>query len=227
MLGYEADEAIGKSFTLWGNKGMIVGVVKDFNFKPIHQPIEPMILRYQQGYGNLVVRTNPGQLQAAITDLEQVWQKLNPGYPFAYDFVDQDLANLYQAEQRMGVIFNAFALLAIFISCLGLYGLAAFTAEQRTKEIGVRKVLGASVSSIMGLLSKDFLKLVGIAIVIAVPLAWYGMNQWLADYAYRIDLDWRIFLAAGLIAIVVALLTVSWQAVKAALMNPVKSLRSE
>jgi putative ABC transport system permease protein len=227
VIGLKADEAVGKPFRFWDWQGTIVGVVKDFNFKPIHQPVEPMVLRLNSGWGYLVVRTKPGQLNAAIADLGQIWQKLNPAYPFAYDFLDQDLSRLYRAEERMSTIFNAFALLAIFISCLGLYGLAAFTAEQRTKEISIRKVLGASVANIMGLLSKDFVKLVLIAIVIATPLAWYGMSQWLEDFAYRIDLEWWLFGVAGLMALLIALLTVSFQSVKAALMNPVKSLRSE
>jgi putative ABC transport system permease protein len=227
VMGMEAESAIGKQLTLWGTTGTIIGVVKDFNFKPVQQPIEPLILILKPMGGFAVVRTKPNQLEAAIADLENSWQKLNPAYPFSYDFVDQDLARLYKAEQRMGRILNAFAALAIFISCLGLYGLAAFMAERRTKEIGVRKVLGASVASIIGLLSKDFVKLVGVAFVIATPLAWYGMSRWLEDYVYRIDLEWWVFVLAGLLALLIALLTVSFQSVKAALMNPVKTLRRE
>jgi putative ABC transport system permease protein len=227
VFGFGVEEAVGKPLTFWGRPGTIIGVVQDFNFKPIHQPVEPLVLRLYSGSGYLVVRPQPGLTEAAIADLGQIWQKLNPAYPFTYDFLDQDLSRLYQAEQRMSVIFNAFAGLAIFISCLGLYGLAAFTAEQRTKEIGIRKVLGASVASIMGLLSQGFVKLVGVAIVISVPLAWYGMHQWLADYAFRIDLKWWVFAVAGGLALVIALLTVSFQAMKAALLDPVKSLRSE
>jgi hypothetical protein len=233
-MGVETAAAVGKSFTLWGTKGKIIGVVKNFNFKPIHQPIEPIILWfnpanqwYKPAYGYMVVRPKPGQTEAAISGAKQIWQKLNPSYAFDYGFLDQDLDRLYRAEQRMGRIFNAFALLAIFISCLGLYGLAAFTAEQRTKEIGIRKVLGASVASIMGLLSKDFVKLVLLAILIAIPLAWYGMNKWLDNFAYRVEIGWWIFALAGLVAVIIALLTVSTQALKAATVNPVHSLKNE
>ncbi len=234
VMGIKTESAVGKPFTLWGTKGRIIGVVKDFNFKPIHQPIEPIILWfspsnlwYKPAYGYMVVRTKPGQTEAAIAGAKQIWQKLNPTYTFDYGFLDQDLDRLYRAEQRMGRIFNAFALLAIFISCLGLYGLAAFTAEQRTKEIGIRKVLGASVSSVVSLLSKDFLKLVLLANILAWPLAGYVMHQWLQNFAYRIDLSWGIFALAGVAALLIALFTVSFQAIKAAVANPVKSLRSE
>jgi hypothetical protein len=234
VMGIATKSAIGKPFTLWGTKGRIIGVVKDFNFKPIHQPIEPIILWftpsnqwYKPAYGYMVVRTKPGQTEAAIAGAKQIWQKLNPSYTFDYGFLDQDLDRLYRAEQRMGRIFNAFALLAIFISCLGLYGLAAFTAEQRTKEIGIRKVLGASVSSVVSLLSRDFIKLVLISNLMAWPLAWYGMHHWLQDFAYRIDLSWWVFVMAGVAALVIALFTVSFQAIKAAIANPVNSLRSE
>lgn len=152
---------------------------------------------------------------------------MNPKFPFDYRFADDEYQKLYKSETVVGSLANYFAFLAIFISCLGLLGLSAFTAEQRTKEIGVRKVLGASVSSIFGLLSKDFLKLVLLAIVIATPLAWWAMSQWLQGFAYQVDLSWWIFALAGLLAIGIALLTISFQSVKAALMNPVKSLRSE
>ncbi|MCY7359295.1 MAG: ABC transporter permease, partial [Rudanella sp.] len=149
------------------------------------------------------------------------------GQPFNYSFLDDDFDRMYRSEQRVGTIALIFALLAILISCLGLFGLAAFMAEQRTKEIGVRKVLGASVVSIVTLLSKDFLKLVLIAIVIASPIAWWAMHRWLQDFAYKIDIEWWVFALAGLLAVGIALLTVSFQSIKAALMNPVKSLRSE
>ena len=162
-----------------------------------------------------------------MKQIEAKWKQIAPGQPFSYQFMDDSFDEMYRAEQRIGTIALTFAALAILIACLGLFGLAAFMAEQRTKEIGVRKVLGASVTSIIGLLSKDFLKLVLIAICIASPLAWYAMNQWLKDFAYKIDIEWWMFALAGLLAIGIALLTVSFQSIKAALMNPVKSLRSE
>jgi putative ABC transport system permease protein len=162
-----------------------------------------------------------------IGRVEQVYAKLSAEKPFEYYFLDQTFNSIYKAETRLATLFGAFTAFALFIACLGLFGLAAFTAEARTKEIGVRKVLGASVSSIVALLSKDFLKLVLIAIVIASPVAWYAMNRWLQDFAYRIEIEWWVFALAGLLAVGIALLTVSFQSVKAALMNPVKSLRSE
>ena len=147
--------------------------------------------------------------------------------PFKYHFADEEFGNLYKAETVVGKLSNYFAFLAIFISCLGLFGLAAFTAEQRTKEIGVRKVLGASISNLVGMLSADFLKLVGIAAIIAFPVAWYFLNGWLEKYAFRIEMEWWYFAVAGVAALLIALFTVSFQAIKAALMNPVKSLKSE
>jgi putative ABC transport system permease protein len=228
IMGLDPASAIGKTLTFWDSPGTIIGVVQDFNFQPVQHPVEPMVLRLNTiGLGYAIIRTKPGQVQETVASLERLWQKFNPVYPFAFDFIDQDLARLYKAERRMGLIFNIFAGLAIFISCLGLYGIAAFTAEQRTKEIGIRKVLGASVGSIVGMLSKGFVRLVLVAILIATPLAWYGMSQWLEDYAYHIDLEWWVFATAGMVAILIALLTVSFQSVKAALMNPVKSLRGE
>jgi predicted permease len=219
--------AVGKPLTQWGRRGTIIGIVKDFHFQPIHKTIEPLIMRLNQQGGYVVVRSRPGATQAAIRDLERVCRKLNPAYPFAYKFLDQDLTNLYQAESQMGALANAFAALAVFIACLGLFGLAAFTAERRTKEIGIRKVLGASVSGIVALLSRDFLRLVIVALLIATPIAWYTMNRWLDNYSYHIGISWWIFALAGLAALLVAFLTVSFQSVKAALIDPAKSLRSE
>ncbi|CAN5897627.1 ABC transporter permease [soil metagenome] len=227
LMGLDPDSAVGFKFSFWQRDATVIGIVKDFNFKPVHHPVEPLILHMRHNYINyLVVRAQPGSLQQTIADLEQVWDRVNPAYPFTYGFIDQDLEQQYRAEERMGQIFNSFSLLAIFISCLGLYGLAAFTAEQRTKEIGIRKVLGASVASIVRLLSKNFIKLVGVAILIALPLAWYAMGRWLEDFAYRIDLEWWVFALAAGLALLIALLTVSFQSVKAALANPVKSLKA-
>jgi hypothetical protein len=222
-------DAVGQSLTFWQRKGTIIGVVKDFHFNSLHVPIEPLILHYGEGqsWGNILVRTKPGQTKPALASLEKLCRQLNPGFPFTYKFSDEEYSKLYRSEQVVTKLSTCFAFLAIFISCLGLLGLAIFTAEQRTKEIGIRKVLGASVQGIIVMLSKDFLKLVLVALVIASPLAWYSMNSWLQDYAYRIHISWWIFLAAGLAAILITLLTISFQAIKAALSNPVKSLRTE
>ncbi|GAB3949015.1 ABC transporter permease [Spirosoma harenae] len=229
VMGYK--QPIGKPIN-WGNqKGTIVGVVKDFHFQSLHTAIRPLIanLRTQRLTGNVnaIVRIQAGKTTETLAQIEAICKKLNPTFPFTYTFTDQEYARQYQSEQVVSKLSNYFAFLAIFISCLGLFGLATFTAEQRTKEIGVRKVLGASVSSIIGLLSKDFLKLVFIAIVLATPVAWWAMNQWLQGFAYKIDIEWWFFALAGLVSIVIALFTVSFQSIKAALVNPVRSLRSE
>lgn len=227
-MGYDATSAIGKPLTVWGHKGTIVGVVKDFNFKSLQQSIDPLVLKfYSPGIGYAAIRTRPGGSSQAIDQLRLIWQKLNPTYGFDYGFVDQDLNNRYKVEYRMAALFNFFALLAILISCLGLVGLASFTAQRRIKEVGIRKTLGASTIDILVLLSKNFIWLVAIAILIAIPLAWIGANKWLEEYAFRIKLEWWIFVGAGLIAMIIALFTVSAQLIKAALRNPVLSLRNE
>lgn len=227
MMGLDASTAVGKPLTFLGKQGTIIGVVKDFNFKPIQQSIEPIIMRLNSWGGVVVVRTQPGRTEATIKALEKININLNPGFLFSYNFLDQDLDNMYKGEQRLGNLFNLFAILAIFISCLGLYGLSTFVAEQRFKEIGVRKVLGASVFNVVYLLSESLGKLVLIAIVIATPIALYTMNRWLADFAYRIELQWWMFASAGLATVMIAFVTTSFQSIKAALMDPVKSLRSE
>jgi putative ABC transport system permease protein len=220
--------AIGKSLKFNGDKGIIVGVVKDFNFKSAQTAIEPMVLAFNKWNGGIVlVRTQPGKTEATIQALEKVSKQLNPSFPFSYGFVDQDINNLYKGEQQMGSLFNVFAIIAIFISCMGLYGLSAFMSEQRTKEIGVRKVLGASVFNVVYLLSTGFTKLVFIAIVIAIPIAWFATNKWLSSFAYRINVGWAIFLIASLAALAIAWITVCYESVKAAIVNPIKSLRTE
>jgi len=225
--GYK--DPVGQPITMWGKPGKIIGVMEDFHFQSLHTPIAPLILRLstEPSSQNFLIRTQPGQTKQAVASIESLWKQQNPKFPFSYHFTDDEYQKLYQSESVVGSLANYFAFLAIFISCLGLFGLSAFTAEQRTKEIGVRKVLGASVTNIIGLLSTDFLKLVLIAIVIASPLAWYTMNQWLQGFAYKLDITWWIFAVAGVLAIGIAILTVSFQSIKAALMNPVKSLRSE
>jgi putative ABC transport system permease protein len=226
-MNMDAATAVGKNLTLWGNKGVIVGVVKDFNFKPIQHAIEPLIIRLNTWGGVAIVRTKPTKTKETIATLEEISKSLNPEYPFSYGFLDQDLDNLYQAEQRLSNLFTIFAGLAIFISCLGLYGLSAFLAERRTKEIGVRKVLGASVAHMVYLLSKTFTQPVLIAMLIAVPLSWYVMNSWLETFAFHIEIHWSIFVLAFVVSLTIAWLTVSYESIKAAVANPVKSLRDE
>jgi putative ABC transport system permease protein len=227
VMGIKANEAVGKSLSMWGNKGVIIGVVKDFNFKPIQQPIEPLVLNLNSWGGFVIVRTPAGNSDATIKALKRISDDLNPAYPFAFNFLDQDIANLYQGEQRLGTLFNIFAVLAILISSMGLYGLSAFLAEQRRREIGVRKVLGASVFGIMYLLSTGFTRLILLAILIAIPVSWYFINSWLESYAYHIDINWLIFVVASIIALLIAWITVSYESLKAAVSNPVRSLRSE
>lgn len=226
-------EAVGKwvAFDWEGEQQQftIIGVVKNFHFKDLHESIEPFAFRLYNDadFNYLVARTKGGSLKTSLAGLETTWKTLNPNEPFEYSFLDQDFQKNYEAEDRQASLINSFTIIAIIISCLGLFGLATFTAEQRTKEIGIRKVLGASVYGVVGLLSKDFLKLVLMAVVIASPLAWWGMNKWLQNFAYQTSIGWAVFLLTALIALAIAFATVSVQAIKAALTNPVKSLRTE
>ncbi len=207
----------------------IVGVVQDFHFADLHQTIEPyaFLLEPANNYNYLIAHINTADASKVLPFIESKWKGLVPDEPFSYSFLQEDFQKNYDADARTARIVNVFTVISILISCLGLFGLTSFEAQQRIKEIGVRKVLGASVGSIVALLSKDFVKLVAAAIVIATPLTWYLMNQWLQDFAYKIDIEWWVFAGAGLLAIGIALFTVSFQSVKAALMNPVTSLRSE
>jgi len=230
-IGYK--DPVGKELTMWGDKGMIVGLMKDYHHNSLHVPIEPLILRLHKMswggnyWGNVIVRTEKGKTKQAIASMEKLYKQFNPGFPFKYYFTDDEIANRYKAEYTVSKLSRYFAFLAIFISCLGLFGLVTFTAEQKTKEIGIRKVLGASVTGIVGMLSKDFLTLVVIAAVIAFPVAWLAMHRWLNDFAYRVNIGWWVFVMAGVIALLIALLTISFQSIKAAIANPVKSLRTE
>ncbi|MBD2699242.1 ABC transporter permease [Spirosoma sp. BT702] len=230
-LGYTPEKAIGqKAHNVFGwDRAEIVGVVDDFHFQSLHTPIGAYGFHNNDSEWRpyLLVKTRTAQLPETMRQLERIFQKDLPNSAFEFTFLDDFLNTLYRSEQRTAQVVLVFSALAILIACLGLFGLAAFTAEQRTKEIGVRKVLGASVGSIVTLLSRDFLKLVVVAIIIASPIAWWAMHQWLSDFAYKIDIQWWVFLVAGLVAVGVALLTVSFQSIKAALTNPVKSLRSE
>ena len=205
----------------------IVGVVKNFNFNSLREHVTPLALFLRPENGKMAFRVNSKNISGLVSQVENKWKTMAPSQPFNYSFMNDDFNNIYQAEQKIGRIFISFAVFAIVIACLGLFGLVAYAAEQRTKEIGIRKVLGASAGNIIGLLSKDFLKLVIIASVIAFPIAWYAMHKWLLDFAYRISIGWWIFLLAGIIAILIAFITVSFQAIKAAVANPVKSLRTE
>jgi putative ABC transport system permease protein len=204
----------------------IVGVVKDFHFNSLRQNISPVVMRLGEDTGDLSIRVSTANLPALIAQLKERWSGLTSSH-FEYSFMDQDFEASYRSEQRIGKIFVVFTSLAILIACLGLFGLAAYAAEQRTKEIGIRKVLGANVTAIVGLLSKDFVKLILIAIAISSPLAWYLMHKWLQDFAYRVNIQWYTIVVAGLVAMVIAVATISFQAIKAAVANPVKSLKSE
>lgn len=229
-LGWTPEQAIGK----WlkntirdSTNRTIIGVVEDFNFQSLKEAVEPLVIAPNDDRRAALIRLRPGNVSATVETIRQLYARTRPAYPFEYHFLDQQFDQMYQADLRQQTILSVFAGLAIFIACLGLFGLASFSAQQRTKEIGVRKVLGASVGSIVNLLSSDFLKPVAIAILIASPIAWYVMNQWLQNFAYRVAMSWWVFAGAGLLAVGIALLTVSFQSIKAALMNPVKSLRSE
>jgi putative ABC transport system permease protein len=231
MLGYHSpQDAIGRDFSQWGRKGKIIGVVNDFHYQSLQQVIRPFSMRIEpDGCDQISVKVSPTDLKRTIAGIEQSWQAIIPYRPFSYFFVDEMFDRQYRTEDRFGRLFQYFAALAIFISCLGLLGLASYSTLQRTKEIGVRKVLGASVSGIVGLLSKEFLLLVGIAFVAATPVSFFLMKRWVDGFAYRIDIfsAWWIFAAGGLAAVVIAMLTISLQSIRAALANPVKSLRSE
>ncbi len=231
-FGFEGpQDALGKFLTVGDYSVPIVGVVGDFHAAKMSRKIDPLAFttyKDKTGTFNIKLASNqPADWQAGIQKMEKLWKSTYPDLPFEYQFYDDKIADYYESERRMAKIINLSTGIAILISCLGLFGLATLTAFQRTKEIGVRKVLGASISGIVAMLSKDFVALVLIALVIASPIAWYFMNEWLADFAYHIDISWWVFVLAGATALAIALLTVGYQAVKAALMNPVESLRSE
>lgn len=229
LMGYTAENVIRKRIKFYGAGGTIIGVVKDFHFKPLSVGIEPFIFRYQPytPYFNLFVKTVPGKTAEAINQIQKYYKKYEPETPLEFTFLNESINQLYNNDKRTASVILLFACLTIFVGCLGLFGLTVFAAEQRIKEIGIRKVLGAGVLSVTKLLSKDFLKLVIAATVIAVPVAWYASNQWLQNYAFRIQLDWWVFVAVGMTVLGIALLTISFQAIKAAIQNPVKSLRTE
>jgi putative ABC transport system permease protein len=228
QIGWKnADLAIDQPFAYGERKGRIIGVLEDFHFESLHEEIVPMVLLMDENrLGNLSVSLAGSDVPAALAHVEKTWKKFLPNRPFEYEFLDQQFEQLYRAEGTRGTLFTTFAAISIFIACLGLFGLASFTITQRSKEISVRKVLGASVGGIVGLLSKEFVRLVGIAFLLAIPLAWYFMDRWLQDFAYRTGIGADVFLIAGLLALGIALVTVSYQAIRAALANPVNSLRN-
>ncbi|MCU7548573.1 ABC transporter permease [Chitinophagaceae bacterium LB-8] len=209
-------------------KGMIIGVVKDFHYKSLYDKLETAVLHiYPDAYWKVAVKMKAAAIDQSIQHVKQVWNRYTPDYPIEYNFLDESFGKMYKAEDKLKALVWVFTAIAISVGCLGLFGLAAFAAERRKKEVGIRKVLGASVRGVVLLLSKDFVKLVLISLLIASPVAWYFMNQWLQDFAYRIDLGLWVFVVAGVSALMIALITVSFQAIKAAIANPVKSLRTE
>ncbi|MGZ5190243.1 MAG: ABC transporter permease [Flavisolibacter sp.] len=231
VLNFKTDaDAIGKDLGYGSRKGKIIGVINDFHFESMHQRIVPLILlvpRNANSYGNISIKVTGANMPATLSHIEKTWKSFLPETPYQFTFLDENFSRLYEAEERQKTLFTIFSCLAIFIACLGLFGLSAFTISQRIKEIGIRKVLGAEVSSIVKLLSVDFLKLVGIAAVFAFIGAWYAMSKWLEDFAYRIDMPWWVFIVAGIVAAIIAFITISFQAIKAAVANPVKNLRTE
>jgi ABC-type antimicrobial peptide transport system permease subunit len=226
IIGYK--DPIGMPLTFWGVKGTIVGVVEDFHFNSLHVPIEPLVIRMQRNFwGYAVIRTEPSRTAEALPAVEAMYKKFNPDFVFAIQFADEEYAAIYKSEQVAQQLSKYFAVLSIFISCLGLLGLVMFSAAQRTKEVGIRKVLGANTIQIVTLLSGDFMKLVGISILFSFPIAYYVMDEWLGNFEYHIGIQWWMFAAAGAGAIAIALFTLSFQAVKAAMANPVNSLKAE
>lgn len=226
-FGVDPEELVGRRASIGGGSGNIVGVVRDFHFASLHRPIEPLFIFPRGSFNKLLISFQSTDVNKVLNDTEAVWDRLFPQYPFNYEFLDQEYHALYQQETRAGYIFNSFAILAIFVACLGLVGLASYLVEERNREIGIRKVLGATSVQVMTLFSRDFIILVLAGFLISVPLSWYAMGKWLQNFAYRIDIDWNIFLLAGAITLFIAIATVSYQALRAATLDPVESLRSE
>lgn len=230
-----AEQAIGKtlSWPTWRNPdslktGPVIGVVKDFHYKSLHEKIEPSVLQiYPQAYSKVAVKISSSEIEPIIGEIKNVWNRYSPDYPIEYNFLDESFGKMYKGEDKLKTLLSLFTAITIFVSCLGLLGLAAYAAERRKKELGVRKVLGATVGGLVVMLSKDFVKLVLISLLLASPIAWYFMNQWLDNFPYRITISWWMFAVAGGLAVLLALLTVTFQTVKAALSNPVQNLRPE
>ncbi|HEY0244260.1 MAG TPA: FtsX-like permease family protein, partial [Mucilaginibacter sp.] len=227
-LGWKAEDAVGKRIALGDRVGEIRAVTHDFNFASLHQQVAPIILFPQYDYfGKLLIKTSGADMANTVSQIQKTWKSFYPNTPFESHFLDEEYEAMYQTEQRTGSILTVFTLVTIFISCLGLFGLAVFSTRQRVREVGIRKILGAGVLNIVGLISSDFIKLVLLSILIASPVAYYVMNKWLQDFVYRTHIQWWVFVSAGGLALLIAFLTVSYQSVRAAMANPVKSLRSE
>jgi putative ABC transport system permease protein len=205
----------------------IIGVIKDFNFNSLRDQVGPLILNLRQDNGGMALRISTRDIPGLLNEIKGRWKSMVSTQPFSYAFLDEEFNKQYSTDLRMGKIFFIFSILAILIACLGLFGLVTFAAEQRIKEIGIRKVLGAKITDIFELLSKDFVKLLLLSICVASPIAWWAMNKWLQDFAYRINIGWWMFVAVGFICLLIALVTISFQAIKAAVANPVKSLKTE
>jgi hypothetical protein len=219
---------IGRQLTCLGKKGPVIGVIKDFHFNSLHQAIAPLVITYGVAEGNnILVRTAAGQSTTAIASIQKTCKQFNPNFPFSYQFADEAYQRLYSNEEMVGKLASYFAVLAISISCLGLLGLSAFTAEQRGKEIAMRKVLGASLPQLLTLLSRDFLRLVLIAFAIAMPVSWWMMSKWLESFAYRTPISWWVFIAAAGLSLFVTMATVSFHVIRATIASPIKSLKSE
>ncbi len=232
VLGLQPEDALGVRLSRdLGTENpvffKVIGVIKNFHFESLREDIRALSLSLGRSSGAMSVKLAAGDFSNTIASIENIWKKVAPGQPFSYRFMEDSFNTTYQAEQRLGRVFVTFTILSILIACLGLFGLAAFNAEKRTKEIGVRKVMGASVSQITYKLTIDFLKLVGISILVSLPLGWYIMNKWLEDFSYRIEIGWEIFAIAALLAVIISIITVSYQSIKAAIVNPIKSLRTE
>jgi putative ABC transport system permease protein len=232
VLGIPAEEALGKRF--YSNMMdteqeyyHVIGVINDFHFESLREAISPLSLVVGKNSGGMAIKLASGDFSEAIDQIEAIWTGLAPDLPLNYSFMDASFDNTYQSDQRLGTLFVIFTFLSILVACLGLFGLAAFNAEKRTKEIGIRKVLGASVSQISFRLSVDFLKLVGFAVLISLPLGWYAMNKWLEEFSYKIEVGWWVLVLAALLAVGIAILTISYQSIKAAMSNPINSLGTE
>jgi len=227
-LGWKPQEAIGQKMSLGEDRpGFVKGVIKDFHFESLHTNIKPLVLFPGSWFNVVMVKLDGQDLSQTITALGATWKELVPHRPFEYHFLDEDFNRMYQSEMKMGQILNVFAGMAILLACLGLFGLSSYAAQQRIKEIGIRKVLGASLLQLASILSKDFIKLAMVAFLIAAPIAWWVMSGWLQNFNYRVNLSWWIFVVAGFLSLIIALMTVSIQAIKAALSNPVKNLKAD
>jgi len=227
-LGWKPNDAIGKQISMNGRQGEIRGVASDFNFASLHQKITPIAIFPEYDYfGKLLIKVSSADMLNTVKSIERDWKSFFPDSPFDMHFLDQEYDELYQNDQRTSDILIVFAFITIFLSCLGLFGLVVFSTRQRTREIGIRKVLGASITNILGIISWDFLRLVALAIIISSPIAYYAMSKWLQGFVYRINMQWWVFVLAGSIAMLIAFFTISFQSIKAAIANPVKSLRSE